>query len=76
MESNDKIQEDIGQMKELYNHFLSYLENSDDKAFDKLIDFIHANKCEKDKEEFINLLQLILNVSNHHRTSNFFEKIW
>ena len=70
---NTEIRKYINEKKELQNHVLKIIEQSeidDDTGYHNLILFLA--KYKEEKEELIHFLHLILVIANnHHRSPNF-----
>ena len=78
MEEKTKIQKYIDNKKDIYNLFLSYIDDTQIKDFDlsKLEKFFKHEDHSVNPEELKQFLSLIVDISNnHHRTQNFFDKI-
>lgn len=74
IDSNDEIQKYIEKKRELQSLLLTFLENSDsDDDFQQLNEFIGTDNYNVNQEEFNDLFQLLINISNNHcRNKNFF----
>lgn len=73
-----EFQDYIKEKKELYDHFLYFIEeeNENENNFSKLIQNIQKHNYQENPEEFKSILHLINKVSsNHHRTTMFLQKI-
>ena len=73
-----EIQQYFIHMKELNEILLTILENSDlfNENYEHLVNFINKNEIQKNKEEFIHFLNLLINITNnHHRKYGFFKNI-
>ncbi|KAK8882931.1 hypothetical protein M9Y10_045577 [Tritrichomonas musculus] len=77
IDSNDEIQKYIEKKRELQSLLLTFLENSDsDDDFQQLNEFIGTDNYNENQEEFNDLFQLLIKISNNHcRNENFFFKI-
>ena len=65
-------------MKNIQNLFLKYIdcEYNEEENYLKLKKMIDESKIQDNPQELLELLHILINVSsNHHRVSNFFEKI-
>lgn len=68
----------FGKYKEIQDKFLKFIESQEnsDENFNNLIKIVNNSKIQEDKHDFKLFLRLISNVStNHHRDSDFFNKI-
>ena len=65
--------------RKLHSHILNFIENGDDDdeiIFEELCNFINECSISKNKQDLIDLLHLISNISaNHRREKSFFSKI-
>lgn len=76
--ADQEIEKYIEEMKELYNNFLLFIENSDSNeiSFNNMIDIINKQKLKENREEFEHFLRLIASIANnHHYIESFFNKI-
>lgn len=73
-----EYQEYLGIKQEMYEHFMSLIEDENDieEDFEEIIKIIQKAKCQENSTEFKGLLHLISELDkNHHRSSTLFTKI-
>ena len=73
-----EYQEYLGIKQEMYEHFMSLIEDENDieEDFEEIIKIIQKAKCQEISIEFKGLLHLISELDkNHHRSSTLFTKI-
>lgn len=73
-----EIQKYFNQKKDLYNDFLSFVENdgSDETALNNLSKIVNDQDILSKKEELAHFLRLISNINNNrHKIPQFFNKI-
>ena len=72
-----EIEIEIIKKQNLQSLVLCFIENDDDEEnFNNLATFIQDSNISKNKLDLLDLFHLILHIaSNHHRESNFFDKI-
>ena len=81
MESKEKIQNYIFRMKEVYEHTLKFIDNTDpdsdsEENYKKLLQTIDIYGIQRNKEQFNHFISLLVHISNnHHRHSSFFDRI-
>lgn len=70
-------QEYISKKREIYDVLIQFIEDErdDDSSFQELIDTFNRQKIQENEEELTLFFCLVVQISNHHRFPNFFEKI-
>ena len=78
MKVNLRIQKYVEEKKELYNHLLEFLEESDlsNLNFNNLTNFINSKHYLEKHDEILYILRLIVSIANnYHLNGDFFKKI-
>ena len=77
--ADEEIKKYINQMKDIYDHFLSFIDSPDSTSEEEFQNFIQVTDkydIENNKEQFSHFILLLVNVANeHHRQPFFFAKI-
>ena len=74
-----EIQKYNEEKKELYNHFIQFIENTEyyEDDFQNLIRIIHIQKLIEDRSKFEEFFQLVINIANYyHRDETLLNKVY